>query len=129
MPKNFAQKHHFILAKAFEVPRNFSRKVSCVGVGGRCPDIRRTQKTRRNPRFYFFVICWNCVMGPCFKGLFVKSPLKIRKNFPSKTSLHFGESFWDSKGLFSKSFLRQGLGRIAPTDNAHTKKHGVAVLF
>ena len=111
MPKNFAQKHHFILAKAFEVPRNFSRKVSCVGVGGRCPDIRRTQKTRRNPRFYFFVICWNCVMGPCFKGLFVKSPLKIRKNFPSKTSLHFGESFWDSKGLFSKSFLRQGLGR------------------
>ena len=129
MPKNFAQKHHFIWAKLLRFQRTFPEKSFVSGFGADSPDIRRTQKTRISPRFYFFVICWNCVRGPCFKGLFVKSPLKIRKNFPSKTSLHFGESFWDSKGLFSKSPLRLGLGRIAPTDNAHTKSTASPCFF
>ena len=42
--KNFPQIHLFILAKAFEVPRNFSQKVSCVRVWGRCPNIQHTKK-------------------------------------------------------------------------------------
>ena len=41
---------------------------------------------------------------PCFKGLFVKSPLKIRKNFPPTTPLHFGEAF-----EFPKDFSRKVL--------------------
>ena len=39
--------HHFILAEAFEVPRNFSRKVSCVRVWGGNPNIQCTQKARQ----------------------------------------------------------------------------------
>ena len=38
-------------------------------------------------------MCRNCRSEPCFKRLFVKSPLKIRKNFVPTTLLHFGEAF------------------------------------
>ena len=51
MPKNFAQKHHFIFAKAFEVPRNFSRKVSCVGISRRTAPISFI-----SPSFVVFVL-------------------------------------------------------------------------
>ena len=52
-----------------------------------------TQKARRCRAFLFVVMCWNCRSKPCFKRLCVKSPLKIRKNFPPNTPLHFGEAF------------------------------------
>ena len=43
-----------------------------------------------------FLFCQNVLelrSKPCFKELFVKSSLKIRKNFLSNTPLHFGEAF------------------------------------
>ena len=70
-----------ILAKAFEVPRNFSRKVSCVRVWGGSPNIQCTQKARHCRAFLFFRNMLELRSKPCFKVLFVKSPLKIRKNF------------------------------------------------
>ena len=78
--KNFPQIHHFILAKAFEIPRNFSRKVSCVRVWGRCPNIQYAQKSTAMPCFLFFIICWNCRSKPCFKEL-LKKLLKNPQNF------------------------------------------------
>ena len=35
--KKLTQTHHFILAEAFEIPKDFSRKVLCVGVWGDAP--------------------------------------------------------------------------------------------
>ena len=37
-PQKLPSNTPLYFGKAFEVPRNFSRKVSCVGVWGRCPD-------------------------------------------------------------------------------------------
>ena len=79
--RTFAQKYRFILAKAFEVPRNFSRKVSCVRVWGGSPNIQCTQKARHCRAFLFFRNMLELRSKPCFKVLFVKSTLKIRKNF------------------------------------------------
>ena len=70
--------------------------------------------------FYFFVICWNCVRGPCFKVL-LKKRLKNPQNFRTENTLYFGESFGDSKVLFTKSTLCQGLGR-KPRHLMPTKK-------
>ena len=55
MPKNFAQIHHLILAKAFEIPKDFSRKVLWFGVWGGQPQLTTTiQKTHGNAvRFIF----------------------------------------------------------------------------
>ena len=63
-------------------------KVLCVGVWGRQPQHSIRAKKARRCRAFF--ICQNVLelsSKPCFKGLFVKSPLKIRKNFP--TFSHF----------------------------------------
>ena len=53
------KQHNFILAKAFEVPRNFSRKVSCVRVWGRSPNIQCTLKKHGVAvLFYICLICF-----------------------------------------------------------------------
>jgi len=51
------------------------------GFGADSPNIQYAQKSTALPCFF---ICQNVLelrSKPCFKGLFVKSPLKIRKNF------------------------------------------------
>ena len=65
---------------------------------------------------------------PRFKELFVKSPLKIRKNFAPNYLFVLSKAFWFPKD-FSRKALWSGFGADAPTFNAHAKKHGVAVLF
>ena len=129
MPKNFAPKHHFTLAKAFEVPRNFSRKVSCVGGWGGQP---RLITNAKNADFSAFFILSKCVgtavRGPCFKRLFEKSPLKIRKTFPRTHNFIFAKLL-KFQETFLEKFLASGFGADAPTFNTHTKKHGDAVLF
>ena len=37
VPKNFAQNTHFIWVKAFEIPKDFSRKVLWSGLGAYAP--------------------------------------------------------------------------------------------
>jgi len=58
---------------------------------------------------------------PCFKRLFEKSPLKIRKNFSPNNTTSFWQSFWVSKGLFTKSPLCQGLGQMPQLIMTHKK--------
>ena len=81
MPKNFAQKHHFILAKFLRFQRTFYKKSFVSGFGADAPTDNTHKKARHCRAFYFIIICWNCRSKPCFKRLSPKRPLKIRKNF------------------------------------------------
>ena len=65
-------------------------------------------------------MCWNCRSKPCFKGLFVKSPLKIRKNFPQTHQFILAKAFEIPKD-FSRKVLWSGFGADIPTYNAHKK--------
>ena len=58
---------------------------------------------------------------PCFKRLFVKSPLKIRKNFPQNTPIYFGEAFEIPKD-FSRKVLLSGSHGGQPQLIMHAKK-------
>ena len=83
------QTHYFILSEAFEIPKDFSRKVLCVGVWGRQPPTDNAhKKTRRRRVFYFFVNSWNCRSKPCFKVL-LKKHLKNPQNFPTDYTTSF----------------------------------------
>ena len=73
--KNFAPNTPIYFCEAFEVPRNFSRKVSCVGVPRRKPQHLTHTK---NAVYTAFLFCHNVLelrSKPCFKRLFQK-PLK-----------------------------------------------------
>ena len=120
--------HHFILVKAFEVPRNFSRKVSCVWVWGRQPQLITHTKNAVHTAFFNYRNMLERRSKLCFKELFVKSSLKIRKNFAQTHHFIFAKLLSFQRTFHEKPF-GQGLGRTAPTDNAHAKKHGNAVLF
>ena len=57
MPKNFAQKAPLYFGKAFEIPKDFSRKVLCVGVwGGQPRHSMRYKKTRHCRVFLSFAV-------------------------------------------------------------------------
>ena len=96
--------HQFILAKAFEVPRNFSRKVSLVEVWGDAPTDNARKKHGNTVLFYFIIICWNCVPNLALRSS-PKSSLKIRKTFAPNYTTLLWQNFWVSKGLFTKSPL------------------------
>ena len=102
-PQNFRSKTPLYLGEAFEVPRNFSRKVSCVGVWGRCPNIQCTRKKHGVAVLFIFHDMLELRSKPCFKGL-LKKPLKNPQNFRSKTPLYLGEAF-----EFPKDFSRKVL--------------------
>ena len=87
------QIHQFILVKLLKFQGTFLEKSFVSGFGADAPTDNAYTKSTALPCFLFFINSWNCVRGPCFKGLFVKSPLKIRKNFPPNTYLYFGEAF------------------------------------
>jgi len=55
VPKNFAQKAPLYFGKAFEIPKDFSRKVLCVRVWGEQPPTdNATQKSTALPCFFIF---------------------------------------------------------------------------
>ena len=81
------------------------------GFGADAPTDNTHKKHGVAVLFIIVIICWNCVRGPCFKGLFVKSPLKIRKNFPPNISLHFSEAFEFPKDFFRKVLCVRVWGR------------------
>ena len=61
-PKNFAPTMPLYFSEAFEIPKDFSRKVLCVRVWGDAPTDNTHEKNAALPRFLFFgIICWNCV--------------------------------------------------------------------
>ena len=92
--KNFPPSTSLYFVEAFEVPRNFSRKVSCVRVwGGQPRHLILMQKARQNRAFLYCRKKLELRSKLCFKRLFEKSPLKIRKNFAPNTSLYFVEAF------------------------------------
>ena len=113
MPKNFTQTHHFILAKLLKFQETFLEKFLVSGFGADSPNIQYTRKNAVHTAFFNYrQNKLELRSKPCFKELFVKSSLKIRKNFASNTPLYFGKSFLVSKGLFTKSPLGQGLGQM-----------------
>ena len=93
-PKNFAPNTPLYLGEAFEIPKDFSRKVLCVRVWGGQPQL--ITHTKKHGNAVFFILGHYMLelrSKPCFKELFVKSPLKIRKNFPANIPIYFGKSF------------------------------------
>ena len=108
--------------KLLRFQRTFHEKSFVSGFGAKAPTDNAHKKSTATPCFLIIVICWNCRSKPCFKGLFVKSPLKIRKNFPPNTPICFGEAFEIPKD-FSRKVLCVGVPRrkpqlIMPTKNA-----------
>ena len=120
-------KHPTLFWRSFWGSKGLFPKSPLCRVWGDAPTDNAHEKTRRNPRFLFYQDMLELRSKTCFKRLFVKSPLKIRKNFPSTTPLYFGEAFEVSRD-FSRKVLCVRVWGDAPTDNAR-KKHGIAVLF
>ena len=86
---------------------------------------RKPQPTMntKNADFSAFFICRNMLelrSKPCFKGLFAKSLLKIRKNFPQIHHFILAKLLRFQRTFHEKSFV-SGFGAEAPTDNAHKK--------
>ena len=88
------KKYHFIFAKFLRFQRTFYKKFFGRGLGRTAPTDNAYKKTRCKPRFFnLSEYVGTAVPNLRFKGLFVKSPLKIRKNFCSNTPLYFDENF------------------------------------
>ena len=137
MPKNFPQNTPLYFCEAFEIPKDFSRKVLCVGVGADAPTFSAYTKNAALPRFFNCRQQLELRSKPCFKVL-LKKRLKnphtpfFRRKVCQRTSLKMHHFILAKLLRFQRTFheksLGQGLGRIAPTYNAR-KKHGVAVLL
>ena len=123
-----SQTHLFIFAKAFEVPRDFSRKVPWSGFGAEAPTYNAHTKSTAMPCFFNCRNMLELRSKPCFKGLFQKH-LKNPKNFCPEYTASFLRKLLRFQGAFHEKSLGQGLGRIAPTDYAHTKNTAYAVFF
>ena len=108
------QPHHFILSEAFEVPRNFSRKVSCVRVWGRSPNIQYPQKNAEKSAFFILSsTVGTAVREPCFKEL-LKKLLKNPQNFCTDHTTLFGLKLLRFQRTFHEKFLVSGFGADSP---------------
>ena len=118
---------HFILTKAFEFPKDFSRKVLWSGFGADAPTDNEHKK-RGHTAFFILSLCVEtAVSGPCFKGLLKKS-LENLQNFRTEYTTLFWQKLLGFQRTFREKSFALSPAAEAPTDNAH-KKHGVAVLF
>ena len=118
------------MAKAFEVPRDFSRKVPWSGFGAEAQTFNAYTKKRGIAAFFKFLSLYvgTAVPNLRFKRL-LKKPLKNPQNFRTDNTTLFWRKLLRLQGTFHEKSLGQGLGRIAPTYNAHTKKHGICRVF
>ena len=66
---------------------------------------------------------------PCFKRLFEKSPLKIRKNFAPNNSILFCLKLLRFQRTFREKSFGQGFGAEAPTFNAQQKSTAMPCFF
>ena len=112
--------YNFILAKLLSFQRTFPEKSFVSGFGAEAPTDNTRKKRGSHRVFYIVVICCNCVPNLRFKGLFEKSPLKIRKNFPQTHHFILVKAFEFPKD-FSRKVIWSGFGAKAPTDNACKK--------
>ena len=119
--------HHFILSKLLKFQRTFHEKSFVSRFGADAP----TFNTHKKHGIAVLFNCQNMLelrSKPCFKGLFEKSPLKIRKNFAQNTPIYFSEAFEVPRNFSRKvSLVRVWGGQ--PQLIMHAKKHGIAVLF
>ena len=121
MPKNFAQKHHFILAKLLKFQETFLEKFLVSGFGATPQHITLTQKKHGAAvLFNLSLTVGTAVPNLRFKGLFEKSPLKIRKNFPQIYHFILVKLLRFQRTFHEKSFV-SGFGAEAPTFNARKK--------
>ena len=86
--------YHFILAKLLKIRKKlFSKSFLCQGLGRIATTYNAIQKNAEESAFFFYQNMLELRSKLCFKRLFEKSPLKIRKNFAPNISLYFGEAF------------------------------------
>ena len=81
------------MAKVFEIPKDFLQKVLWSGFGAEATTFNAHKKHGNAVLSYLSKYVGTAVRGPCFKRLFEKSPLKIRKNFPVVVTLYSGKDF------------------------------------
>ena len=117
---------HFILAKAFEFPKDFPRKVLWSGFG-RNPQLIMHTKSTALPCFFIFRDMLELRSKPCFKGLLKKS-LENPQNFYTEYTTLFWQKLLKFQETFPEKFLVSGFGADAPTDNEH-KKRGHTAFF
>ena len=127
MPKNFAQKHHFILAKLLKFQETFLEKFLASGFGADAPTDNATQKSTAMP---CFLICQNML------ELRSKPPfLTFLERKVSQRTSHLIHQFILAKAFevprnFSRKVSCVGVWGGQPQHSTLTaKKHGNAVLF
>ena len=126
-PRTLHQIRPLYFCKAFEVPRNFSRKVSCVRGLGQMPQlIMHTKKRGLHRVFYIVIMCWNCVPNLLLLLFF-------RRKVSKRTShrLHhfiFAKAFEFPKD-FSRKVLWSGSHGGQPQLIMHTKSTALPCFF
>ncbi len=91
VPKNFAQIYHLFWRKLLKFQETFLEKFLVSGFGAEAPTFNAHKKHGIAVLFIFLSLyVGTAVPNLRFKGLFVKSPLKIRKNFAPNAPLCFG---------------------------------------
>ena len=129
MPKNFAPTTLLYLGEAFEVPRNFSRKVSCVGVWGRSPNIQCAQKNAEKSAFFILSsTVGTAVREPCFKEL-LKKLLKNPKNFCTNHTTLFGLKLLRFQRTFREKSFVSGFGADSPNIQCAQKNAEKSAFF
>ena len=120
--KELCSKTSLYFGRVFKIPKDFLQKVLWSGFGAEAPTDNEHKK-RGNAAFLF---CQSMLELRSKPPLFTFLERKVnQRTLHRNTPIYFGESFWDSKGLFPKSFLCQGLGQT-PQLTTNKKKH---ILF
>ena len=113
MPKNFAQKHHFILEEFLRFQRTFCKKSFGRGLGQK-PQLTTNTKNAAMPRFYFVKVCWNCVPN--------LPPLLFFRRKVSKRTLYRIHHFILAKLLkLQRTFCKKSFG-LGPTAEAPNRQ-------
>ena len=126
--RTLARTCHFILAKLLKFQEIFPKSFLCRGPTADTPTDNAYKKRGSLRVFYIIKICWNCVRGPCFKGLFSKSPLKIRKNFPQTHHFIWMKAFEVPRN-FSRKVSCVGVPRQTPQLIMLAKKQSFRNFF
>ena len=92
---------HFILAKFLRFQGTFFKKSLGQGLGLTAPTDNTHKKARCHRAFNYRNVL-ELRSTPCFKRLFVKSPLKIRKNLAPITPPYFYKVFEVPRDFFQK---------------------------
>ena len=110
-PKNFPPKRYFVLVKAFEIPKDFSRKVLCVRVWGGSPNLQRIRKKHGIAAFFNL----SRYVGTAFQTSFLTflSEKGKPKNFAPKRYFILAKLLRFQRTFHEKSFA-SGFGADSP---------------